>query len=91
MIVALLTEFAKIYTLIYNFGKYKESAGSYQERNCEGEAGARTCTEEGGKKERMLEGEGGEQERKCGGESADGGRSWEETERTAQKAVERSF
>ena len=52
---------------------------------------ARTCTEEGGKKERMLEGEGGEQERKCGGESADGGRSWEETERTAQKAVERSL
>ena len=38
----------------------------------------------------MPEGEGGEQERKSGGESADGGRSWEETERTAQKAVERS-
>ena len=61
------------------------------ERNCEGEAGARTCTEKGGKKERMLEGEGGEQERKCSGESAEGGRSWEETKRTAQKAVERSL
>ena len=32
----------------------------------------------------MLEGEGGEQDGKCGGESTDGGRSWEETERTAQ-------
>ena len=42
-------------------------------------------------KERMLEGEGREQERKCGGESADGGRSREETERTVQKAVERSL
>ena len=39
----------------------------------------------------MLEGEGGEQERKCGGESAEGGRSQEETERTAQKAVDRSL